>query len=100
MKKGLIISICMLMVFVLLAGCGAPAGETGTPDAEAPQTSDTTDTPEAPETPDEGPTGETKKVANIVAEYNEWNQIFFVEMERLAEEYGWEVETFDAAQDA
>ncbi|MDR2020100.1 MAG: sugar ABC transporter substrate-binding protein [Treponema sp.] len=45
------------------------------------------------------PASGTKRVANVVAEYNEWNHIFFAGLKEAADEYGWEIETFDAAQD-
>jgi ABC-type sugar transport system substrate-binding protein len=40
-----------------------------------------------------------KRLANVVAEYNEWNHIYFNALKMYADEYGWEIETFDAAQD-
>jgi ABC-type sugar transport system substrate-binding protein len=43
--------------------------------------------------------GGAKRVANVVAEYNEWNHLFFAGLKQYADEYGWEIETFDAAQD-
>lgn len=74
MKKMAKILTSFLLVCVLLMGCCAFA--------------------------DAAPAGEPKKVANVVAEYNEWNQLFFDQLKLMADEYGWTIETFDAAQDA
>jgi ribose transport system substrate-binding protein len=41
-----------------------------------------------------------KKVANVLAEYNEWNHLMEVPLKEMAAEWGWAVETFDSAQDA
>jgi ABC-type sugar transport system substrate-binding protein len=42
----------------------------------------------------------SKKVANVLAEYNEWNHLMEVPLKEMAAEWGWTVENFDAAQDA
>ena len=39
-----------------------------------------------------------KKVANVLAEYNEWNHIMENELRRLAGEWGWTVQNFDSGQ--
>jgi len=39
-----------------------------------------------------------KKVANVLAEYNEWNHIMEVELRRLSNEWGWTVQNFDSGQ--
>lgn len=93
MKKTLISIFCILLTLALFVGCGLPATETTTDNGKETtlKESETTQGTEAN-------TG-SKKVANIVAEYNEWNQLFFDEMDKKAKEYGWTVETFDAAQD-
>lgn len=43
---------------------------------------------------------EPKKIANILAENNEWNQLKMDAMTPLADAWGWEVTVFDSAQDA
>lgn len=40
------------------------------------------------------------KIANIVAEYNEWNHLFEDTLKQKCEEYGYTFETFDGKQDA
>ena len=39
------------------------------------------------------------KVGIVVAEYNEWNHLYYAEVQRKAKEFGWTSEVFDAAQD-
>ena len=39
------------------------------------------------------------KVGIVVAEYNEWNHLYYAEVEKKCAEYGWTSEVFDAAQD-
>ena len=39
-----------------------------------------------------------KRVANVLAEYNEWNHIMEAELRKLAGEWGWTVENFDSGQ--
>lgn len=94
MKKSLLVVVCVLMVLALVAGCAAPANEpqeSASAQTEASGGASASNGGEA--------TGGTKKIANIVAEYNEWNQLKMDEMKKLADEYGWTIETFDAAQD-
>jgi ABC-type sugar transport system substrate-binding protein len=49
---------------------------------------------------DNAQSGKSKKVAHILAEYNEWNHLKEVPMKEMAAEWGWTLETFDSAQDA
>ena len=94
MKKSLLVVVCVLMVLALVAGCAAPADgpqESASAQTEASEGASASGGGEA--------AGGTKKIANIVAEYNEWNQLKMDEMKKLADEYGWTIETFDAAQD-
>ncbi len=39
------------------------------------------------------------KVGVVVAEYNEWNHLYYAEVEKQCMKLGWESEVFDAAQD-
>lgn len=39
------------------------------------------------------------RVADIVAEYNEWNHLYYDQMKKMADEWGWHTEVFDSAQD-
>jgi ABC-type sugar transport system substrate-binding protein len=39
------------------------------------------------------------KVGIVVAEYNEWNHLYYAEIEEKCEEFGWTSEIFDAGQD-
>jgi hypothetical protein len=39
------------------------------------------------------------KVGIVVAEYNEWNHLYYAEIEEKCKEYGWTSEVFDAGQD-
>ena len=95
MKKSLMVVVCVVMAFVLLAGCAAPAAtqQTGTDEGTA------SDAVAEESTSAQSVSGGGKRIANIVAEYNEWNQLKMDEMKKLADEYGWTIETFDAAQD-
>ena len=61
----------------MLFGCS------GTKTPETPETAKPTD---AVTTEPAGESGGAKKVANVVAEYNEWNQLFFDEMDAMAKE--------------
>ena len=45
-----------------------------------------------------GKSGGKIKVANVLAEYNEWNHVMENEVRRLANEWGWAVENFDSGQ--
>lgn len=91
MRKTWILVLSILMAALMLFGCS------GTKTPETPETAKPTD---AVTTEPAGESGGAKKVANVVAEYNEWNQLFFDEMDAMAKEWGWTIETFDAAQDA
>lgn len=39
------------------------------------------------------------KVGIVMAEYNEWNHLYYAVIERMAKEFGWKSEIFDSAQD-
>jgi ribose transport system substrate-binding protein len=40
----------------------------------------------------------TKKVANVLAEYNEWNHIMEDEVKKMANQWGWGYQVFDSGQ--
>lgn len=73
MKKVLLIVLSVMLVFALISceGKGKAAASSG---------------------------GGGKKVANVLAEYNEWNHVMEIEMRKLAAEWGWTVENFDSGQ--
>ena len=80
MKKLLALILCGLFLMSLCA-CAAPASEEA-PAAEAPAAD-----------------GEPLKVGIVVAEYNEWNHLYYAQIEEKRQEYGWTCEIFDAGQD-
>ena len=67
MKKSLMVVVCVVMAFVLLAGCAAPAAtqQTGTDEGTA------SDAVAEESTSAQSVSGGGKRIANIVAEYNE-----------------------------
>lgn len=98
MKK--IIAMCLVIstLFVLgMTGCGSKTTsvETATT-AEAVLEETTTATETAAE---EKGTTKDFKLGIVVAEYNEWNHLYYAEIEKKAAEFGWKSQVFDAAQD-
>ena len=93
MKRILVILLCVALVL----GCVACSSQTpGTPEPQAadPKESAAAEVPAAP-------AGDGDyKVGIVVAEYNEWNHLYYAMIEEKCKEYGWTSEVFDAAQDA
>lgn len=95
MKKVLAILVCVALVLGF-AACSKPA-------PEADKTQDTNSTPaavaETEKASDSSAEAKPFKVGIVVAEYNEWNHLYYAQIEEKCKEYGWESEVFDAAQD-
>ena len=92
MKKVFVLVLCMVMTLSVLAcTAGAPAKteETATKPVV---TADAATEPAATE-------AKPLKVGIVVAEYNEWNHLYYAEIERKCKEFGWTSEIFDAGQD-
>ena len=83
--------IALLLVLVIGIGLVACGGAT-TPATDAPTGDD------APAT--DAPAAEGKKVAIVLAEYNEWNKNYEKVIAEKCDEWGWTYEIFDAKQDA
>ena len=91
MKKLLALLLAVIMVFALVA-CGETT--TTTEPAETAEPAETTETAEPAAAEGEF------RVADIVAEYNEWNHLYENTLAEKCEEYGWSYEVFDSKQDA
>lgn len=95
MKRVFALALCLIMALSVFA-CTAktPATTEATQDEQT--TTAATDESAASETTTES---EPLKVGIVVAEYNEWNHLYYAEIEEKCEEYGWTSEIFDAGQD-
>lgn len=93
MKRILIILLCMALV----VGCAACAPST--PQTSQSQGADSGDDAAAAPSDDKA-SDDQFKVGIVVAEYNEWNHLYYAVIEEKCKEYGWKSEVFDAAQDA
>ncbi len=87
MKKFLafILSCAML---ISLAACNQSTGTTSSAASSTPATSSKVTS-----------TAGKLKVGIVVAEYNEWNHLYYAEIEKKCAAFGWECAIFDAAQD-
>jgi ABC-type sugar transport system substrate-binding protein len=101
MKRLFVILLCVALVLGC-AACSSPAADTakseGTSSGDAATAPASTESAAA-STSAGTSNGGTFKVGIVVAEYNEWNHLYYAEIEKKCEEYGWESEVFDAAQD-
>lgn len=87
MKKVFALVLCLIMALSLLACTSTAPAETQ--EAAAPA-EDAAAAPAATE---------PLKVGIVVAEYNEWNHLYYAEIEKKCAEFGWTSEIFDAGQD-
>jgi ABC-type sugar transport system substrate-binding protein len=99
MKRMLVILLCVAMVLGF-AACSAPAADTEKTQGTDSQNTGSTDPTESAsaDVSKDTPSG-TFKVGIVVAEYNEWNHLYYAQIEEKCKEYGWTSEVFDAAQD-
>ncbi len=93
MKRVIALLLAAAMVFAFV-GCGQAAEKK----AEEPAKEEAAATEEKAEEAAE-PAGDFR-VADIVAEYNEWNHLYEDALKAKCEEYGWTYEVFDSKQDA
>ena len=84
MKK-LIALLLVLVIGIGLVACGGATAPAGTDGAAG---------------GDDAPAAEGKKVAIVLAEYNEWNKNYEKVIKEKCDEWGWTYEIFDAKQDA
>ncbi len=93
MKKVIALGLCLIMVLSCLA-CTTTAPAATDEAAAAPAAT-------AEEAATEPAATESKplKVGIVVAEYNEWNHLYYAEIESKCKEFGWTSEVFDAGQD-
>jgi len=98
MKKIIAILLCLLLTISLVA-CSGSSKSTDNASSTGSTDSATKDTDTKQEETKQESTGGTKKIGIVVAEYNEWNHLYYDEIKRKCEEYGWTSEIFDAAQD-
>ena len=86
MKKVFVLVLCLIMAlssFACTAKAPAVAEEPAAAAAEA-------TAPEAAAAEaTEAPASEPLKVGIVVAEYNEWNHLYYAEIENKCKEFGW-----------
>lgn len=94
MKKVFVLFLCMILALGSFACTAKAPAATEEPAAATEATA-------AEEPAAEATAAESKplKVGIVVAEYNEWNHLYYAEIERKCEEFGWTSEVFDAGQD-
>jgi len=97
MKRVFVFALCLMMalsVFACTAKTPAATDSTSTQEEQA------TAAPVEEETASADATeAKALKVGIVVAEYNEWNHLYYAEIEEKCEEFGWTSEIFDAGQD-
>lgn len=92
MKKVFALVLCLIMAFSVLACTAEAPAKTEETATKPAATADAAAEPAA--------TGaKPLKVGIVVAEYNEWNHLYYAEIERKCKEFGWTSEIFDAGQD-
>ena len=90
MKKVFVMVLCLVMALSCFA-CTAKAPAA----VEEPATAPEATAAEAAA----APASEPLKVGIVVAEYNEWNHLYYAMIEEKCKEFGWTSEVFDAGQD-
>lgn len=104
MKKRITITMILaLLIVALLASCSAPPTDKSSTETQSTKAEETKkeDSPKKETTKEETVKDDPAKkikVAVVVAEYNEWNHIYFDAAVAKCNELGWEAEVFDAAQ--
>lgn len=95
MKKVFVLILCLVMALSSFA-CTAKAPAATEEVVAAPEA---TAVEEAATEPAAAAESKPLKVGIIVAEYNEWNHLYYAEIENKCKEFGWTSEVFDAGQD-
>lgn len=87
MKKAVTIILCLALMFGVVA-CAKTPTTPSTPATDGETTAAPTQAPDKP-----------FKVGIVVAEYNEWNHLYYDVVVEKCKEFGWTSEIFDAGQD-
>lgn len=95
MKKLLAITVAVLMLVALVAGCGSNSPAPSTPSSAAPSSSAPAESPSSPEA------AETKTIAYITPSttVDFWNYVQ-AGIQQICDMYGWELIVYDSKDDA